>query len=157
MAIAAPRLLRISPYILLLTFVNGTLVDVPMVHAIGEFTPGGSRAAGMGDAYVGWAAGAEGVLWNPGSVATGETMSAVLGYDRPFEIRELETVSVASVLRLDRLGFGFQYQGTQVSTLSESTRGMTIGLRIKEVGGGVRVRHIETRVPGRSAAAMGRV
>jgi hypothetical protein len=132
---------RFSVILLLLT-------SVP-VHPIAEFSPGGSRSAGMGDAYVGWAAGAEGLLWNPGSVATGTTISAMVGYDRPFEIEELETVSVASILRFGRMGIGLQHQGLQASALVESVNGMTLGLRVKEVGGGLRLRYISSQVEGR--------
>ena len=123
---------------------------ISQVHALGEFIPAGARSAGMGDAYVGLAAGGEGVFWNPGSVVTGSRFSAMVGYDRPFGLSELDTVSGASALRIGRVGIGVQYQGMQASALMETTSGLALGLRVNAVGTGLRFRSGLAQVSGRA-------
>jgi len=104
----------------------------------------------MGDAYVGLAAGGEGVFWNPGSVAMGRRISAMVGYDRPFGLSEFDTVSGASALRIGVVGIGLQYQGMQASALMETTSGLVLGLRVNAVGTGLRFRSVQAQVSGRA-------
>jgi hypothetical protein len=109
-------------------------------HAIGEFIPSGGHSAGMGDAFVALAHGAEGLFWNPGAVSMGDGLSAAAGYDRPFGISELETVSGAGRVRFGRIAAGITHQGA--AEIGESSTGAIVGVRVKEVGVGVQVRHV---------------
>jgi len=75
-----------------------------------------------------------------GAVAIGDGVSSLAGYERPFGLRELETVSGVGSLRFGRVGVGVSYQGSQVA---ESESAVTAGIRVKEVGVGVRVRQVQ--------------
>ena len=74
----------------------------------------------------------------------------MVGYDRPFGLSELDTVSGASALRIGRVGIGVQYQGMQASALMETTSGLALGLRVNAVGTGLRFRSGLAQVSGRA-------
>ena len=118
-------------------------------HALGEFIPAGARSAGMGDAYVGLAEGAEGLLWNPGSVSMGGIQSAMVSYYQPFGIPELESVAAAFVIRYGSGALGIQHQGLTTTTFSEASNSLVAGWRVAGVGAGLRMRFIQTRASGR--------
>ena len=124
-----------SLYVILLL-----LIPTP-THSIGEFIPTGARPGGMGDAYTALANGAPGLFWNPAAVVGKDRWSAVAGYDRPFELAELETVSGAAALAIGRAGVGLTYQGGD--GVGESSTGGVLGLRVRRAVIGVRLRHIQ--------------
>lgn len=137
-------------YAILVVTLGGIILQIGQAHALGEFAPAGARSAGMGDAYVGLAEGAEGLLWNPGSVSMGKMRSALVSYDRPFGIPELESVAAAFVIRHGRAALGVHHQGFHAATFSEVSNSLVTGWRVRHVGVGLRLRFIQTRA-GRGA------
>lgn len=139
---AATRLtLNVGPW--LTTVAASLLLLLPTpTHAIGEFLPVGGRSAGMGDAYTALADGAEGLFWNPAAVAT-SGINAVAGYDLPFQIADLETAMGSAAIGIGRFGVGVTHHGSRIGT---SQSGLLVGMRVKDIGAGVRIRQIQHRV-----------
>lgn len=69
-----------------------------------EFVGAGARAGAMGDACSAVAEGAEAAFWNPASVVWLAGFGAVLGTDRPFGMKALETQRVGVAWSGGRMG-----------------------------------------------------
>ena len=80
-----------------------------------EFQAVGARSGGLGDTFVGWAAGVDGVFWNAGAVAWGEGISFTGGYERPFGMAVLDAHAIGAVASTGKaaVGVGYQEYGVQ--------------------------------------------
>lgn len=124
------------------------LMPVPAVAAF-EFHAVGARSGGLGDTFVGWAEGVEGVFWNAGAVAWGEGVSFTGGYERPFGMAALDAHAIGTVASTGRTAVGLGYQEYGFSLYRERTAGLTFGLRpAPRLGLGVRVRRMRLSVAG---------
>lgn len=134
------------PFFLLLLLL---ILPTP-THPLGEFTPATARSAGMGDAYVGLASGAEAVAWNPGGVPMGARVSTAIGYDQPFQMRVLEQATGLAAVTIGRIGVGVLRRDSRVPGVTESTSGAVVGVRVGRVGVGIGVRAVRFGTAGRS-------
>lgn len=117
------------------------------MRAAFEFQPIGARAGGMGDTFAGCAEGAEGLFWNPASVAWTVGVEAMGGYERPFGMAALETEAFGIVLSVGKGGVGLSYLGYGFSLYLEQTVGLTYGVALSSrFGVGVTVRGIQVSV-----------
>ena len=112
-----------------------------------EFHPVGARPGGLGDTFVGWAAGVEGVFWNAGALAWAEGVSVTGGYERPFGMAALDVQAIGTVASSGRVAVGLGYEEYGFSLYRERTTGVTFGIRVaSRLGLGVRVRRMRLSV-----------
>ena len=124
-------------------------VDPVQADAAFEFQAVGARSGGLGDTFVGWAAGVDGVFWNPGAVAWGEGISFTGGYERPFGMAVLDAHAIGAVASTGRAAIGVGYQEYGFSLYRERTAGITLGLRVaSRLGLGLRIRHMRLSIAG---------
>ena len=109
----------------------------------------GARSGGLGDTFVGWAEGVEGVFWNAGAIAWGRGVSITGGYERPFGMAVLDAHVIGTVASTGRTAVGLGYQEYGFSLYRERTAGLTAGLRLaSRLGLGVRIRRMRLSVDG---------
>ena len=126
-------------------------VSVAPVQADGafEFQAVGARAGGLGDTFVGWAAGVDGVFWNAGALAWGEGVSITGGYERPFGIDVLDANAFGTVASTGRAAIGLSYQDYGFSLYRERIVGLAFGHRVvSRLGLGLRIRRLLLSVAG---------
>ena len=124
------------------------LTPVPAAASF-EFQAVGARSGGLGDTFVGWAEGVEGVFWNAGAVAWGHGVSITGGYERPFGMAVLDAHAIGTVASTGRTAVGLGYQEYGFSLYRERTAGLTFGLRLaSRLGLGVRIRRMRLSVAG---------
>ncbi len=112
-----------------------------------EFHPVGARAGGLGDTFVGWAAGVDAVFWNAGAVTWGEGVSITVGYERPFGMAVLDAHAIGTVASTGRAAVGVGYREYGFSLYRERTAGVTFGLRVaSRLGLGLRIRHMRLSI-----------
>lgn len=124
------------------------LMPVRAVAAF-EFQAVGARSGGLGDTYVGWVEGVEGVFWNAGAVAWGRGVSITGGFERPFGMAVLDAHAIGTVASTGRTAVGLGYQEYGFSLYRERTAGLTFGLRLaSRLGLGVRIRRMRLSAAG---------
>ena len=132
----------------LCVFLRIALMPVPAVAAF-EFQAVGARSGGMGDTFVGWAEGVEGVFWNAGAIAWGRGVSITGAYERPFGMAVLDAQAIGTVASTGRTAVGLGYQEYGFSLYRERTAGLTVGHRLaSRLGLGVKVRRMRLSVAG---------
>ena len=124
-------------------------VDPVQADAAFEFQAVGARSGGLGDTFVGWAAGVDGVFWNAGAIAWGEGISFTGGYERPFGMAVLDAHAIGAVASTGKAAVGVGYQEYGFSLYRERTAGVIFGLRVaSRLGLGLRIRHMRLSITG---------
>lgn len=130
----------------ILLFVLALVLSIP-TFSRSMATPTGSRAAGMGNAYVSQG-GVFSVYHNPAGTSDIDKIAFSLFYESRFQVEYLSVKAVAATLPTSAGNFSFQFNSFGAPEWNESNVGITYALNLsKRLSAGLQLHYYGQRLP----------